>query len=74
MGKIHRLMILPGSEGEIYFMKLLKQVEVKPESVMCRLGEIYGTPYNEYIISDGLFNLIRDHLYLREKKGLSLIG
>lgn len=72
MGKIHRLKVTPGSEGEQYFMELLKQVEVKPESVMCRLGEIYGAPYNEYILSDGLFNLIRNHLM--KKKGLSLIG
>ena len=72
MGKIHRLKVVPGSEGEQYFMKLLNQVEVKPEAVMCRLGEIYVTPYNEYILSDGLFNLIRNHLI--EKKGLSLIG
>lgn len=72
MGKIHRLTVVPGNEGERYFMKLLNQVEVKPENVLCKRGEIFNTQYNEYILSDGLFNLIRDHL--REKKGLSLVG
>ena len=72
MGKIHRLRIMPGSEGEEYFMSLLNKVGVKPEAVMCRLGKIFDTPYNEYILSDGLFNLIRNHLI--EKNGLSLLG
>lgn len=62
MGKIHRLKIMPGSEAESSFMNLLKQVNVKHESVMCRVGAIFGTPYNEYVISDGLFRQIQSHL------------
>lgn len=72
MSRIHSLKIMPGSEGEQYFMSLLNQVDVKHESVICRLGYVFGTPYNEYILSDGLFNIIKEHLL--EKKGLSLNG
>ena len=72
MGKIHRIRIIPGSEGEEYFMSLLNSVDVKHESVMCRLGAIFDTPYNEYTISDGLFRQIQSRLM--EKKGLSLLG
>lgn len=60
---IHRLKVVPGSEAEDYFMQLLKGVNVKPESVMCRLGSIFGTDYNEYIFSDGLFQQIREKLW-----------
>lgn len=72
MGKIHRLRIIPGSEGEEYFMNLLNDVGVKHDSVICKLGTVFNTPYNEYTISDGLFKQIRS--YLMEKKGLSLLG
>lgn len=67
MGRIHRLKIMPGSEAESSFMNLLKQVDVKPESVMCRLGAIFGTPYNEYVISDGLYRQIQSHLLETEE-------
>ena len=59
---IHILKIKPKSEAEKAFMQLLKDVYVKPDSVMCRLGSIFGTDYNEYILSDGLFQQIREHL------------
>ena len=72
MGKIHRFRIVPGSEGEEHFISLLNNVGVKHDSVICRLGTIFNTPYNEYTISDGLFRQIQSHLI--EKKGLSLIG
>lgn len=66
MGKIHVMKIVPDSEGEKYFMSLLEKVGVKPESVTCRLGEIFGKPYNEYVISDGLYNQIREYLLTNE--------
>lgn len=66
---IHTLKIEPESGGEVYFMSLLKEVGVKPDSVICRLGSVFGTPYNEYILSDGLYQQIRE--YLEEKKGSS---
>lgn len=59
---IHKLKIVPGSEAEEYFMQLLKEVNVKPESVMCRLGSVFRTDYNEYIFSDGLYTQIQEHL------------
>ena len=59
---IHKLKIIPGSEAEEYFMQLLKKVSVKPESVMCRLGSVFGTDYNEYIFSDGLYAQIQEQL------------
>ena len=37
---IHKLKIVPGSEAEEYFMQLLKEVNVKPESVMCRQADV----------------------------------
>lgn len=59
---IHSMKIVPNSEGEQYFMELLKKVDVKPNSVICRLGSVFGTDYNEYILSDGLYRQIQDYL------------
>lgn len=59
---IHILKIKAKSEAEKGFMQLLKEVDVNPDSVMCRLGAVFGTDYNEYILSDGLFQQIREHL------------
>jgi hypothetical protein len=59
---IHMLKIYPGSEAEDTFMNLLKEVDVKPDSVICRLGSVFGKDYNEYVISEGLFQQIREHL------------
>lgn len=67
MGKIHIMKIVPFSEAEERFMELLRMVEVKPESVICKLGEVFGKPYNEYFLSDGLYNQIRE--YLLENEG-----
>lgn len=66
MGKIHIMKVVPFSEAEERFMELLSLVEVKPESVMCRIGSIFGKPYNEYVISDGLYNQIREYLLMNE--------
>lgn len=59
---IHKLKIVAGSEAEVKFMELLNEANVKPETVMCRLGSVFETPYNEYIISDGLYKQIGDSL------------
>lgn len=59
---IHKMKVEPGSEGETYFIQLLEEVGVKPERVMCRLGSVFGTDYNEYILSDGLYKQIQNYL------------
>ena len=67
MGKIHHLKVVPFSDAENRLMELFELVEVKPDSVICRLGSVFGKPYNEYIFSDGFYNQIRE--YLLEIKG-----
>lgn len=59
---IHKMKVEPGSEGETYFIQLPEEVGVKPERVMCRLGSVFGTDYNEYILSDGLYKQIQNYL------------
>ena len=59
---LHKMKVKPGSEGEVYFIQLLEAVGVKPERVMCRLGSVFGTDYNEYILSDGLYKQIQNYL------------
>ena len=59
--------IVPGSEAERYFMSLLDEVGVNHNSVICRLGSVFGTPYNEYVLSDGLFRKIKDRLSENEE-------
>ena len=65
---IHNMKVVPNSEGEQYFMDLLEKVNVNPNSVMCRLGSIFGTDYNEYILSDGLYKQIQDYLLNNEEE------
>ncbi len=66
---IHMLKIYPGSEAEDRFMNLLKEVDVKPDSVICRLGSVFGKEYNEYVISEGLYQQIQEHLLkIREEE------
>jgi hypothetical protein len=60
--------VVPGSEAEQYFMQLLNEVGVKHESVICRIGEIFDRPYNEYLISNGLFKVIQEHI--QQKKNI----
>lgn len=60
MGKIHYVKIEPGYDAETNFIQLLGEVNVKPENLMCRLGSVFETPYNEYIISDGLYKQISE--------------
>ena len=62
---VHSIKVYPYSEAETYFMELLKKVNVNQSSVICRLGALFGTEYNEYIISDGLYKQISE--FLRNK-------
>ena len=48
--KKHILKIEPDSEAEKYFVN--KFVPVCKDEVECRLGNIYGMPWNEYEITD----------------------
>ena len=66
MGHIHILRIVPGSNGESEFFKALESVDVKPEAVLCRHGLLFNTPYDEYILSEGLYRLIRSQMEKRQ--------
>ena len=68
MGQLHVMKIVPDSEAEVYFMSLLNEVGVNHNSVICRLGSVFGTPYNESVLSDGLFRKIKDRLSEREEE------
>lgn len=59
-GRIHTIKIIPGSKKESDFMKLLDSVGVKHDLVMCKRGLIFETEYDEYIISDGLYEQISE--------------
>ena len=59
---MRELKISPNSDAEKRFIQLLKQVGVKPDNVLCRLGSVFHTPYNEYLISEGLYRQIREEL------------
>lgn len=48
MGKIHVMKIVPLSDAENRLMELFDKVGVKPESVICKLGSVFGKPYDEY--------------------------
>lgn len=59
---IHSIKVQPDSIREQYFMDLLTRVDVAHESVICRLGSMFGKEYDEYIISDGLFDQIKKEI------------
>lgn len=48
--KNHVLKIEPNSEAERYFINTL--IPICEDGVKCRLGNIYGMPWNEYEITD----------------------
>ena len=62
MGRIRTIRIIPNSEEESRFIDILDSVGVKHESVICKLGMIFDTPYDEYLISDGLYRLIQSQI------------
>ncbi len=62
MGRIHAIRVQSGTEEESKFMTILDSVGVKRESVICKLGMIFDTPYDEYLISDGLYKLINPQI------------
>ena len=59
-GRLHTIKIIPGSKKESDLMKLLDSVGVKHDLVMCKKGLIFETEYDEYIISDGLYEQISE--------------
>ena len=67
IGRIHAIRIQPGSEEESKFISILDSVGVKHESVICKLGMIFETPYDEYLISDGLYRLIQSQILAIEE-------
>lgn len=63
MSRLHNIRIKPGSKQESQFTKLLNSVGVDRSNVHCRLGYLFWTPYDEYILSDGLYRLIEDKIH-----------
>ena len=61
----YTLKIESDSEAEKYFcndlMKLCK------DKVTCRLGVLYGVPYNEYVISENDYMRIREHIKSKKR-------
>ena len=52
----------PYSEAENTFMHILKDVKLPQGSIICSLGEITGSLYNEYRITHEAFLIIREYL------------
>lgn len=63
MSRLHNIRIKPGSKQESQFTKLLNSVGVDRSNVHCRPGYLFWTPYDEYILSDGLYRLIEDKIH-----------
>lgn len=59
---IHMLKIHPGSKTERQFIRILNGVDVKLDSVLCRKASVFDTECDEYIMSDGLYQQIREKL------------
>ena len=66
--------VLPG-ENEDRFMELFKQFKY-PKNTVCRLGAIFGKPYNEYDISDYDYDRFAEELeainYIKEGDSMKL--
>ena len=60
MKKFHTLKIMPNSMAEEVFITEL--AAVCEDGVRCCLGEPFGKPYNEFIISQDDYERIRDYL------------
>lgn len=60
--------VKPFSKEEERFMKLMTEEKVNPGDVVCRLGDLFGKPYNEYIVSNSLYKQIKKNDY--KKMGL----
>lgn len=58
IASIHIIKIKPNSEQETRFTKILENVGVDQKNIPCRFGYIFWTPFDEYIISDGLYKQI----------------
>lgn len=59
---LHSYRIVPGTYSEHYFKELLLEAGVKMNLVMCKIGRVFGRPYDEYILSDGLNRILYDDL------------
>ena len=62
MYMLHSYRIVPGTYSEQYFKELLLEAGVKMNLVMCKIGKVFGRPYDEYILSDGLNRILCDDL------------
>ena len=60
MGGIHSIRCVPGSEREKEFLKLMDREGVKRDLLMCKKGDLFETDFDEYIISDGLYQTIAE--------------
>ena len=67
IGRIHLVKIKPNTEEEKRFIKTLESVGVKRQSVICKQGFIFDKPYDEYLISDGLYRLIQSQIRANEE-------
>ena len=62
MGNIHIIKIKPGSKDESRFIDILVDAGVHMDLVLCRRGDVFGTEYDEYILSGSLYNVICEDL------------
>lgn len=62
MSNIHMIKLKPGSKDEARFIDILVNAGVHMDLVLCRRWDVFGTEYNEYILSGSLYNLICDNL------------
>lgn len=60
MGGIHTIRCVRGSDREKQFLQLMDNSGVKRELLICRKSEDFGTDYDEYIISEGLYRTIQN--------------
>lgn len=59
-GGLHSIRCIPGSKREKEFLKLMDKIGVKRDLLMCKRGNLFETEYDEYIISDGLYQTISE--------------
>lgn len=59
-GGLHSIRCIPGSKREKEFLKLMDKIGVKRDLLMCKRGDLFETEYDEYIISDGLYQTISE--------------
>ena len=60
MGGLHSIRCIPGSRREKEFLQLMDDAGAKRELLICKRGDIFETEYDEYVISEGMYRLVRD--------------